>query len=81
MSVQEDSKLTPFQCQQCKKSFGKRGDLNRHINNVHKKLTPFQCLECKKYFKRKTHHQIHINKVHKMEDFILAKIKVEKLKL
>ena len=50
-------KLTPFQCQECTKSFGRKthlqhctksfeqkSQLQHHINSVHLKLAPYQCL-------------------------------------
>ena len=58
-------KLTPYQCQECKKSFGYKQILQSHIDAVHKKLTPYKCRECNKSFGSKQLLTRHINTVHK----------------
>ena len=58
-------KLTPYQCQECKKYFKLEQYLKLHINVVHKKLTKFKCQECNTSFIYRRTFQKHINTVHK----------------
>ena len=62
---QQDAKLTPYQCQECMKSFGQKHVLKDHINVVHKKLTPHQCQECQKSYSQKGKLQNHIEIIHR----------------
>ena len=46
-------------CEQCGLSYPSRGDLNRHIDDVHPELKPYQCDTCSKRFKLKSYLQQH----------------------
>ena len=41
-------KLSPYQSQECNKSFGPKQHFQRHIDTAQIKLTPYLCQECKK---------------------------------
>ena len=58
-------KIIPYECQECKKSFGHSITLERHIDTVHKKLTPYQCEVCLKSFGQKQNLKRHITSIHK----------------
>ena len=61
-----NTKANPFSCdiKDCKLTFSHRGNLNKHIRNVHKKEKPHQCSQCMKKFSRKYVLNAHIDTVH-----------------
>ncbi|XP_041377490.1 zinc finger protein 236-like [Gigantopelta aegis] len=46
-------------CEQCGMTYATRGDLNRHIDEVHPEMKPYQCGNCSKRFKLKSYLQQH----------------------
>ncbi|PHJ15768.1 zinc c2h2 type domain-containing protein [Cystoisospora suis] len=55
----------PFACPLCKKTFRyNRGNLEQHIQAVHKGIKPFECKICKKTFSQKGNLGQHIRAVH-----------------
>ena len=42
--------LTPYQCQECKKYYGVKSTLQRHIKIVHKKPNQINVNNAKKHF-------------------------------
>ena len=45
MLIHKKTKHNIYQCEICGRTFKKKGNLNRHINSVHKQIT-YQCDEC-----------------------------------
>ncbi|ORX92595.1 hypothetical protein K493DRAFT_316512 [Basidiobolus meristosporus CBS 931.73] len=43
----------PFQCLECKKAFGRKHDLRRHLATVHQTTTLYRCSACDKPFARR----------------------------
>jgi DNA-directed RNA polymerase subunit RPC12/RpoP len=56
--------MTKFNCEQCDKTYGLKGDLNRHINTVHLKQKNYKCDHCNESFGHKGTLNVHINTVH-----------------
>ena len=56
-------KLKPFQCQECKRYFGHKHHVQKHISTTHKSVTPLQWQECNKEFGVKSTLEKHINAV------------------
>lgn len=52
-----------FSCTVCKKSFGKKRELSRHVL-VHSGFKPFKCPHCDKRFGRKDKMLRHVQTVH-----------------
>ena len=67
--VSVHKKETPFSCdiEGCKVTFIHRGNLNKHIRNVHNKEKRYQCGECFKKFSMKFSLEGHILAVHNKE--------------
>ena len=57
-------KSRPYQCQQCKLSYGEKTVLKRHIKYIHDRLKPYQCLLCEQAFVQNYKLQLHIKIVH-----------------
>ena len=64
-----NTKANPFSCdiKDCKLTFIHRGNLNKHIRNVHNKEKPYQCGQCFKKFSVKNNLKGHILSVHNEE--------------
>lgn len=48
----------------CTKAFNVRGDLHRHVKNVHNNLEEYECQICDLKFKTKTNLDVNMNKIH-----------------
>ena len=51
-TLESELSIEFYECEDCKKSFKTRKDLNRHINGIHLKFKPFQCCHCEAAFNR-----------------------------
>ena len=51
-------------CQLCGRTFTKKCDLKRHVNQVHLKLRPYKCNQCDASFPRRPQLKIHVRKAH-----------------
>ena len=60
------NKLKPYQCLQCKRSFGSKLILQVHINGFHKKLKPFECQKCLGKFSHKQALNNHTSRCRKV---------------
>ena len=56
--------IKQFHCTYCSQSFGMRGNLKKHIDEVHENLRPFECDICHGKFARKEKLREHIEGVH-----------------
>ncbi|KKZ66836.1 hypothetical protein EMCG_07441 [[Emmonsia] crescens] len=54
MKTHDPNRKSPFKCTdpQCTKKFGRKTDLARHVDSVHKKLRQYGCDQCGHYFAR-----------------------------
>ena len=60
-------------CYTCGQIFSRKGNLRRHIDNVHKNITSIKCETCGKIVSRKDNLENHINLVHKYSHNSLQK--------
>lgn len=60
-------KVKDYQCDECSKAFGQKGDLQRHIKTVHEVNKDVQWVKYSKSFRKKVYLLKHIQIVH--EDF------------
>ena len=56
-------KIKAFNCPQCEKTFGTKGNLKSHLS-VHSGARDFQCPKCLKFFGRLSSFDRHIKRVH-----------------
>ena len=58
-------KIKPFECDQCRKTFATKANLNSHNKSNCKKLKKkYKCKECENSFVRKDCLKHHVNRVH-----------------
>ena len=53
-----------FQCLHCNGAFSQKGNLEKHISNVHECKRQFKCEDCELTYKRKEHLFVHFSSVH-----------------
>lgn len=53
-----------FPCNQCTRSFERKGHLLEHINSIHNGARPFQCPHCSRQFGHKSSMRRHVAKMH-----------------
>ena len=56
--------IKQFHCTYCYQSFGMKGNLKKHIDEVHENIRPFECEICQGKFARKEKLREHIEGVH-----------------
>ena len=54
-----------YPCEKCEKTFGRRHDRKRHMDEVHEKLKSFDCCLCQKTFSRLSNIYRHFHSVHR----------------
>ena len=60
---QQQPRHLKLQCDQCSKTFGSKGDINRHVESVHYQER-FECPSCDLTFTRKDNLEVHTQKQH-----------------
>ena len=64
MSRVHDGKKSIFNCTLCRLNFSRKGDLKRHVQQVHEKNKPHKCSICESSFPQKGLLKKHISSVH-----------------
>lgn len=58
--------VTKFPCPDCDKTFSRKADVSRHVDNMHRQLRGFQCRHpgCERSFPQKSHEKQHYAAIH-----------------
>lgn len=51
-------------CPLCNKTYSSKGNLNRHLKQLHERKKPFECEECDLKFSRRYAYEVHLKIVH-----------------
>ena len=58
-----DSAKETVKCEQCEKCFSSKGNLKKHVDNIHEKVN-HKCTTCGKNFTSKSSLSTHVNSIH-----------------
>lgn len=70
---QEEGKHAPFKCSHCSKSYGQKGDRQRHIRCAHLNERNFPCKTCGNRFGRRSILNKHMQRHRPREDSVAAR--------